>query len=218
MIKNVYIIIIFFCVHLTISAQVDNTIYIAAMTEIQEPEDKLLDEVEEKQMQLTYATTAMSYASVLMANTETKLHKGLVLVYDVIDNAEVILQIIKTSKDIMTIQDQILETSQDNPDLMLVAAYYEVDWLRKASAVVTQLIIATKESKFSIMSNYQRLELLHMTADSLKEIKSKTLAVQKMLNSYKAVLDIELAEVILEYDFQTAIDNINLEINDLLKI
>lgn len=197
-------------------AQVDDTIYLTAISEVHEAEDKLLDEIEDKQLQLSYAATAMSVSSTLMANTEQKLHKGLILVYDIIDNAEVILQIIKTSKEIMDVQDLILEESQGNDEIMVISAGFEIAWMRKASAVLLQLLMSTKEAKFSIMSNSQRLQLLHGTADSLKEIKEETLSLYSLVKSMKQIDLLEAAEVVITVNFQEAIEQMEQQIDELI--
>ncbi len=199
-----------------IYAQVDDTIYLTAISEVHEEEDKLLDEIEAKQLQLSYAATAMSVSSTLMANTEQKLHKGLILVYDIIDNAEVILQIIKTSKEIMDVQDLILEESQGNDEIMVISAGFEIAWMRKASAVLLQLLMSTKEAKFSIMSNAQRLQLLHDTADSLKEIKEETLSLYSLVKSMKQIDLLEAAEVVITVNFQEAIEQMEQQIDELI--
>lgn len=197
-------------------AQVDDTIYLTAISEVHEEEDKLLDEIEVKQLQLSYAATAMSVSSTLMANTEQKLHKGLILVYDIIDNAEVILQIIKTSKEIMDVQDLILEESQGNDEIMVISAGFEIAWMRKASAVLLQLLMSTKEAKFSIMSNSQRLQLLHGTADSLKDIKKETLSLYSLVKSMKQIDLLEAAEVVITVNFQEAIEQMEQQIDELI--
>lgn len=195
--------------------QIDNTIYITAMTEIQEVEDKLIDKIEDKQVTLTYATTAMSISSVLMANTELKLHKGLTEVYKLIDNAGIILTVLNESKQILEIQDAILEQSKGEPELMAYSAYHEVVWIKKSYAVMVQLIMATKESKFSLLSNHQRLELLHNTAEALKEIKNETVKLYLKVKAMKTVINLEAAEIIMEYDFNKEIEDMKIQIANL---
>ncbi len=199
-----------------IYGQVDDTIYLTAISEVHEAEDELLDEIEDKQLQLSYAATAMSVSSTLMANTEQKLHKGLILVYDIIDNAEVILQIIKTSKEIMDVQDLILDESQGNDEIMVISAGFEIAWMRKASAVLLQLLMSTKEAKFSIMSNAQRLQLLHDTADSLKEIKEETLSLYSLVTSMKQIDLLDATEVVITVNFQEAIEQMEQQIDELI--
>lgn len=199
-----------------IYGQVDDTIYLTAISEVHEEEDELLDEIEDKQLQLSYAATAMSVSSTLMANTEQKLHKGLILVYDIIDNAEVILQIIKTSKEIMDVQDLILDESQGNDEIMVISAGFEIAWMRKASAVLLQLLMSTKEAKFSIMSNAQRLQLLHDTADSLKEIKEETLSLYSLVTSMKQIDLLDATEVVITVNFQEAIEQMEQQIDELI--
>lgn len=195
--------------------QIDNTIYIGAMTEIQEPEDKLIDKIEDKQVTLTYSTTAMSVSSVLMANTEMKLHKGLTEVYKLIDNAGIILTVLNESKQILEIQDAILEESKGEPELMAYSAYHEVVWIKKSYAVMVQLIMATKESKFSLLSNFQRLELLHNTAEALKEIKKETIKLYLKVKAMKTVINLEIGEILLEYDFSEEIEYMEIQIANL---
>lgn len=199
-----------------IYGQVDDTVYLTAISEVHEAEDELLDEIEDKQLQLSYAATAMSVSSTLMANTEQKLHKGLILVYDIIDNAEVILQIIKTSKEIMDVQDLILDESQGNDEIMVISAGFEIAWMRKASAVLLQLLMSTKEAKFSIMSNAQRLQLLHDTADSLKEIKEETLSLYSLVTSMKQIDLLDATEVVITVNFQEAIEQMEQHIDELI--
>ena len=210
---------ILFTVFFTLcNAQVDDTIYLTAISEAHEAEDNLLDEIEDKQLDISYATTAMSVSSVLMANTEQKLHKGLILVYDIIDNAEVILQILKTSKEIMDIQDLILDASQGDDEIMVMSAAFEVVWLKKASAVLLQLLMATKESKFSIMSNAQRLELLSNTAKSLKEIKNETLKLYHLVESLKRLNWLDSGTTQIDFNFENAIEEMEEQINRLMTL
>lgn len=199
-------------------SQVDDTIYLTAISEVHEEEDKMLDEIEDKQLQLSYAATAMSVSGVLMSNTEQKLHKGLILVYDIIDNAEVILQIIKTSKEIMDVQDLILEESQGNDEIMVISAGLEIAWMRKASAILLQLLMSTKEAKFNIMSNAQRLQLLHSTADSLREIKDETLSLYSLVKGLKQIDLLDTAEVIITVSFEEAIQEMEQQIEELVTL
>lgn len=199
-------------------AQVDDTIYLTAISEVHSSEDRMLDDIENKQLQISYASTAMSVSGVLMSNTEQKLHKGLILVYDIIDNAEVILQIIKTSKEIMDIQDLILEESRGNDEIMVISAGFEIAWMRKASAILLQLLMSTKEAKFSIMSNAQRLQLLHNTADSLKEIKAETLTLYSLVKSMKNIDLLEATEVIITVNFERAIQEMEQQIEELVRL
>lgn len=203
---------------MSLAAQVDDTIYLSAISEVHSEEDRMLDRIENKQLQISYASTAMSVSGVLMSNTEQKLHKGLILVYDIIDNAEVILQIIKTSKEIMDIQDLILEESRGNDELMVISAGFEIAWMRKASAVLLQLLMSTKEAKFSIMSNAQRLQLLHSTADSLKEIKAETLTLYSLVKSMKNIDLLDAAEVIITVNFERAIEEMEQQIEELVQL
>ena len=202
----------------TAKAQVDNYVYIAALSNVHRAEDNRLDDIEERQMLLTSATTAMSVSSVLMANTERKLHAGLIRVYDLIENAEVVLQIIKTSQEIMQIQDRILEHALEYPEVMPAAASYEVVWMIKASNVLLRLLMATQESKFNLMNNAQRLALLHGAADALKEIKEETWQLYSLIEGYSAttvlgevlpVFTVDFNQVTI--DIQEKIDNLVIE-------
>jgi hypothetical protein len=204
----------FICV--TANAQIDNYVYIAALSNVHRAEDNRLDDIEERQMLLTSATTAMSVSSVLMANTESKLHAGLVRVYDLIENAEVILQIVKTSQEIMQIQDRILEHALQYPEVMPIAASYEVVWMLKASNVLLQLLLATQESKFNLMSGAQRLMLLHNTADALKEIQEETWVLYRQIEGYSAATVLEQILPPLTIDFTEVITNAEERINNLV--
>ena len=212
--KNILsLLLLSFVIH--VQAQVDNYLYIGTIAEVHESEDNRLDTIEERQMLLTSATTAMSVSSVLMANTERKLHAGLIRVYDLIENADVVLQIVKTSQEIMQIQDRILEHALANPEVMPAAASYEVVWMIKASNVLLQLLMATQESKFNLMNNAQRLTLLHGAADALKEIKGETWELYRLMENYSlaAVFDEVLPVFTIDYsdviaDMQVQIDNL----------
>lgn len=216
--KLIPAIVSLFCSPIMMAQSADDFIYVAIIAEVHESEDNRLDEIEEKQMLLTSATTAMSVSSVLMANTERKLHKGLIQVYDLIDNAEVVLQIIKTSQKIMAVQDRILEHAQTYPEVLPIAASYEVIWMQKASAVLLQLLMATKESKFSIMNNAQRLTLLHSTADSLKAIERETWEIYKLIENFSLVQLFDAADVEFLIDFQEEIDNMQIQIDNLVTL
>ena len=80
---------------------------------------------------------------------------------------------------------------------------------------MVQLIMATKESKFSLLSNHQRLELLHNTAEALKEIKNETVKLYLKVKAMKTVINLEAAEIIMEYDFNKEIEDMKIQIANL---
>lgn len=198
---------------------IDDWLVVDAVAAVHRRENSKLEEIEGKQQKLILATTAMSTSSVLLVTTEQKLHRGLERVYDVIDNAELILQIVKTSREIMDIQDKILEISIDQPELAVVSAAYEVHFLKKASAAMLRLLAATKESRFNLMDNKQRLDLLGNTADTLQEIRLECIKLYRIIESIRLTLDLGLLAELepLEIDFSAAIDEMEQEIENLIQ-
>ncbi len=194
----------------------DTGFYLGAITDVHRKEHRMLSEMELKQVALTNATTAIAISSTLYAKTETKLYKSISSINDIIAHSSPVISIVKSSKKIMAIQDKILALSKTNPDIAPIAAEAEVLWLQKASHYMLQLLMATKGSNFSIMSNAQRINLLNQTAEELALIVKETINLYNILYLVSKE-EANLLEPII-YDVEPAIQEAKKQIENLAKI
>lgn len=174
--KQCYLLIlsILFFVPNTTAQSIDDWFSIATIANVHRKEKEHLDKMFEKQAILAAPSTALSVASALTIRTEHRLHSGLEHVHNLIDNAQVIVLLINTSRDILGTQDFILDYVQDKPEIAPLAAYYEVVLLKQSARAMVNLILAIKESRFNLMTNSERLSILYHSLDVLKEISLKS--------------------------------------------
>lgn len=192
------IIVVFIVSYISLNGQtIDDWISIASIANVHKKEKEYLDKIELKQAVLTAPSTALSVAGALTIKTEHRLHKGLAHVYNLIDNAEIIIILVKHSQDIIQVQDQILSFVEDKPEIAPIAAYYEIQFLRESTSAMVKLIMAIKESRFNMMKNKQRLDLLYAAADTLKVIREKSLKLYSFIEALHKlnILDIDSAPI-----------------------
>ncbi len=170
---NIKLSLVFFLFTLTISAQgIDDVFSVNAVAYWHEREQELLVEIQDGQTQILVATTTMAYAAAELMATEKRLHKAYNTLEGIVDNAEIILDIIRLSEEIIEQQDLLFEYASEHEEQMILAASLEVELLKRATDAIVYLLSATKETKFNLMNNKQRLEMLERVRNILVEIKS----------------------------------------------
>lgn len=166
-----------------IYSQTDDYVIVAAVASIHKKERDLLDEIEENQQKILVPTTLLAYATAELIIVEQKLHRAFDNVQLVIDNAQIIFQIIDFSKDIVALQDKTYELAKDRPELMLLAGKSELELVKEATVIMTNFLMATKESKFNLINNKQRLDLLQKVSGDLSKLKETAYFIYKLVQS-----------------------------------
>ncbi len=166
-----------------IYSQTDDYIIVAAVASIHKKERDLLDEIEENQQKILVPTTLLAYATAELIIVEQKLHRAFENVQLVIDNAQIIFQIIDFSRDIIELQDKTYELAKDRPELMLLAGKSELELVKEATVIMTNFLMATKESKFNLINNKQRLDLLQKVSGDLSKLKETAYFIYKLVQS-----------------------------------
>lgn len=166
-----------------IYSQTDDYIIVAAVASIHKKERDLLDKIEENQQKILVPTTLLAYATAELIIVEQKLHRAFENVQLVIDNAQIIFQIIDFSRDIIELQDKTYELAKDRPELMLLAGKSELELVKEATVIMTNFLMATKESKFNLINNKQRLDLLQKVSGDLSKLKETAYFIYKLVQS-----------------------------------
>lgn len=178
------ILILIFSVLTSLSfGQTDDYIVVAAVASVHKAERNLLDEIERNQENILIPTTLLAYSTAELIFVEQKLHNAYEKVQVIIDNAQVFLQIIDFSKDIIALQDKTYDLAKDRPELMLIAAKAEIDLVKEATAIMINLLMVTKESKFNLMNNKQRLDVMYKVFLDLRNLKAKAFFIYKLVQS-----------------------------------
>ena len=178
------ILILIFSVLTTVSfGQTDDYIVVAAVASVHKAERDLLDEIELNQEKILIPTTLLAYSTAELIFVEQKLHRAYEKVQVIVDNAQVFLQIIEFSKDIIELQDMTYEIAKDRPELMLLAGKAEIDLIKEATAIMTNLLMVTKESKFNLMNNKQRLDVMQKVLHDLSDLKETAFFIYKLVES-----------------------------------
>ncbi len=187
--------------------QTDDYIIVAAVASVHKAERDLLDEIEWNQENILIPTTILAYSTAELILVEQKLHRAYENVQLIIDNAQIFLQIIEFSKDIIELQDKTYEIAKDRPELMLLAGKAEIELIKEAIAIMTNLLMATKESKFNLMNNKQRLDVMLKVSEDLNNLKETAFFIYKLVQSliYTNGLDIVIQNTL----------NLNLEYNKI---
>lgn len=178
------ILILIFSVLTTLSfGQTDDYIVVAAVASVHKAERNLLDEIEKNQENILIPTTLLAYTTAELIFVEQKLHNAYEKVQVIIDNAQIFLQIMDFSKDIIVLQDKTYDLAKDRPELMLIAAKAEIDLVKEATAIMINLLMVTKESKFNLMNNKQRLDVMYKVFLDLRDLKARAFFIYKLVQS-----------------------------------
>jgi len=163
--------------------QTDDYIVVAAVASVHKAERNLLDEIEKNQENILIPTTLLAYTTAELIFVEQKLHNAYEKVQVIIDNAQIFLQIMDFSKDIIVLQDKTYDLAKDRPELMLIAAKAEIDLVKEATAIMINLLMVTKESKFNLMNNKQRLDVMYKVFLDLRDLKARAFFIYKLVQS-----------------------------------
>ena len=161
----------------------DDELVINAVATAHKKERKLLDSIQSNQDNILVITTLLAASSAEVVLLEQKMHNSLIKVYDVIDNASIIIQIVNESAEIIKWQDMIYEVAKDHPDAMIVAGLAEIEMLKRAKKAMIKLLRATKESKFNFLTNKDRLDLLTEVLGQLLIIKKASQYIYNLTSS-----------------------------------
>jgi len=216
--KFIITLVALLCFSLMSAQTIDDWIAVASVANVHKKEKEHLDKMKLKQAALVAPTTALSSAAALTIKTEHRLHKGLAHVYNLIDNAEIILLLVKHSKDIIEVQDAIYGFVQDKPDIAPIAAFYEVQYLKRTTDAMVKLIMAIKESRLNIMKNKQRLDLLYGAADTLKLIRDDSFKLYSFIEYLHKLGGINIDTVPILIDLDGIVAEMKNEIETILKL
>ncbi len=181
--KTCILTIIFLCTLHGNAQNIDDWFSVNAIAEWHEREQELLKDIEKNQDKILVATTLMAESTARIMVVEKRLHSAYSEVRSVVENAQLFVRIINRAGDIIQIQKDIFKIAEDHPKAMLLAAHAELEMLKSATDAMVQLLMATKETKFNLLNNKQRLDLMQRVSVTLDEIHTNGLHVLDLVRT-----------------------------------
>lgn len=135
-------------------------------------ENKRLVKIENNQAKIIVPTMITARKAVKLSLRQQRLYNSLYKIFDVVDNLQLFLKILNESDEIADALKELYELSKDHPEATTLAAYSELFVLKKSVGVLGNLFRATQQSKFNLMNNVQRIELMGRCLDDLISLKT----------------------------------------------
>lgn len=167
-------------------------------------EQEQLDKIESDQEKILLASAIIALETAALVKIEKKLLDS----YSettLIEKAKLILKISNYTKDLVIWQERAYEIAQRVPISMPLYISEQARILSESTAIINDLVLATKKGNSNLLQNKSRLDIILLTLSQIEALRKDSYDLYGKLKTIESLNDFANVE---EYDFKIDYDHI----------